>query len=327
MSYEFFRGAAVALVALGAAACCGSSGRTADDAGTKDAGTVDAGDAGQAAAIDPRFRGVPTHTRFKPCSPFGLVGGISPGLGPDRTLLNGPCFVSGLAVADGFHTVYASYDNSPTYEASIDSASSNCGAILQDVMNHNRVITAMGGDVFSATSLCEIIAVTVPGVDPKWSYSTGTTTDARALMDTFDLDTTKQGFVVTGLSTTDAGLDYVAEARTDLDAGAYETLAVSTDSSGLAAAAASLADGGYIITASTSDGNDVSAHTTFWLVGTRHKGVTTQLQTLVAQMGASATPIADGMDAGYSLMGYLFDRNATPLPDGGINEWWIVMER
>ena len=279
--------------------------------------------------IDPRFRGVDAETRFIPCFPPGLVGGISPGLGPDRILLKGPCFVSGLAVADGFHAVYAGYAATPNYEASIDSASRDCAAILQDVIQHNRVITAMGGDVLRSDSLCEIIAVAAPGRDPRWSYSVGIASGAQTLADEFNQNGPKRGMVVTGLSGTDGGLPYVAEARLDADGGVsedYETRAVSVGGTGLPGAAEDFSDAGFIITASTSDGNSVSPHTTFTLVGTRPKGGAAARHTRVLQIGGNNIAIADGFDAGYSLSSYMFDRNANPLPDGGIQAWWIVMQ-
>src|ERR1700687_5953493 len=75
--------AALAMVVAASVACSSSS----PQASPPDSGTPDASDAGPAIPIDPRFRGVITKTRFIPCFPSGLVGGISPGLGPDRMLL------------------------------------------------------------------------------------------------------------------------------------------------------------------------------------------------------------------------------------------------
>ncbi len=278
--------------------------------------------------IDPRFRGVGTGTHFVRCFPPGLVGGTSPGFGPDRTSLTGPCFVSGLAVSDSFHAVYAGYATAPDYQASIDSTSRGCSGVLQDLIQQNRVVTAMGGDVQRSDSLCEIISLSAPGFDPQWIYAIGSVPSAQTLTDEFTKNPAKQGMVITGLSITDAGFEYVAEARPGLDGGisdVYDVLAVSSNGADLPKAADTLADAGFIITASTSDGNDVSAGTTFTLVGTRLKGAPSR-QVRVQQIDGYDFAIDEGFDAGFSLVSYLFDRNA-PQPDGGFHYWWVILER
>jgi hypothetical protein len=312
----------LSIVTRGLAEGCGMT----EDFSTTFTGVLAAAGANPVPAWDLRFKGV-----GKALAAYEniLVAGPSPG---GDALLQGAgarglypwALVGGSGLVASF--LYGA-SQTAFYETSVWAVGTNCQEIFGVVQVGDNVITDFYGDVYGSEGICAIVGVAQPDGGPSFVYLGEEAVPTDQILSGLAVSARTRSFVVTAIFQVDAGLySYVAESVGALPDGGFEqfdTVIETPTVADLATEAESLADAGYIITASAWQGEAY-----YTLVGTRPVGSSVSHTSLTMQTTQedSLADVAAMLSNGYTPVSGMDVYSS--LPDGGFSEdAWLIGEK
>jgi hypothetical protein len=202
------------------------------------------------------------------------------------------------------------------YETTLWSDGYECPTSLAQALSGNNVVVGLGGDPSQVGTTCTLLGIRRPDAGPQYNYLSDTSASISQIADRLATSSESRSFVVTAMFEVDAGFySYIAESTGQLADGGFEqfdTLIETPTLVELPAAVQSLADAGYIVTASSWRGQAY-----YTLVGTRLSGSSAAHLAVIANPSflTYSTEVAQMLSDGYSPVSFM----VADLLDGGSN--------
>jgi hypothetical protein len=267
-------------------------------------------------APDVRFRAV--GFAQVPVFAVGVTGGPMPGLGAEEVWWRGTGYVAwGLAISDAMsiHGTRVAGDERVRYVRQWWNGR-DCPTSLDAALASNSVVLGIGGDPHALDATCTLFGVGPDDTDPvKYEYLVGASRSAAEIEAALDADEKARSFVVTAITRiADDRYTFVAESVGAVD-GQYEQFQTAVRRAPLgelATVAEALASNGYVITASSWEGE-----AEYTLVGTRNASDARarSVQVLLSDAGRFTEDVGALLAGGYSPVSVTMGR---------VNEQFII---